>query len=329
MMVGGAVCYSAGLAATAVAAGIFEVMLGAGVLIGIALSCTAASLTMSATARVVPEARRSVMLGIVSATGSIGAFVAAPLAQQLIGSAGWRVAMFGFFGLSLAMIVATFVAGRVDRVDAGRSAGGASFGAVLRFAARDPAYLVMSGAYFVCGLQLVFLTTHLPSYLQVCGMDPMLSAEALAVIGLFNIAGSYGAGWLGQRYPKHVLLGLLYVLRSLAIAVYFSQPPTAFTTLVFAAAMGSLWLSVVPLMSGLVAQMYGVRFMATLIGISFMNHQIGSFLGAWGGGLIFDAFGSYDRAWQAAAIIGTIAGLAQIGFGAPRPGTGREALAPA
>jgi predicted MFS family arabinose efflux permease len=172
--------------------------------------------------------------------------------------------------------------------------------------------VTMSVAFFVCGLQLVFLTTHLPTYLVLCGLDPMLSAQALATIGMFNVVGCYLLGWLGGRYPKHILLGLVYVLRSIAITAYFILPPTPFTTLLFAAVMGMLWLGVAPLVQGLVAQMFGLRFMATLSGIAFFSHQVGSFLGAWGGGLIYDAFGSYDRAWQFGVIIGLIAGCAQM-----------------
>jgi predicted MFS family arabinose efflux permease len=188
---------------------------------------------------------------------------------------------------------------------------------VIGQAARHRPFLVMSGAYFVCGLNLVFLTTHLPTYLAICGQDPMLSAEALAVIGGMNCVGSLAAGWLGGRYPKHLLLGLLYILRAFVFTAYFVMPPTPASTLVFAAAMGMLWLSVAPLVSGLVAEMFGTRYMATLLGISFVMHQVGSALGAWGGGLIFDTTGSYDRAWQIGVLIGFAAGIVQIVAGGP------------
>jgi predicted MFS family arabinose efflux permease len=145
----------------------------------------------------------------------------------------------------------------------------------------------------------------------------MLSAEALAVIGGMNCIGSLAAGWLGARYPKHILLGLLYILRAAVFTAYFVMPPTPASTLLFAAAMGMLWLSVAPLVSGLVAEMFGTRYMATLLGISFVMHQVGSSLGAWGGGLIFDATGSYDRAWQIGVLIGFTAGIVQIFAGGP------------
>ena len=160
--------------------------------------------------------------------------------------------------------------------------------AVLGQAVRHRPFLVMSGAYFVCGLNLVFLTTHLPTYLAICGQDPLLSAEAIAVIGGMNSVGSITAGWLGGKYPKHILLGLLYILRAFVFTAYFVMPPTPASTLLFAAAMGMLWLSVAPLVSGLVAEMFGTRYMATLLGIAFVMHQVGSSLGAWGGGMIFD-----------------------------------------
>jgi predicted MFS family arabinose efflux permease len=170
----------------------------------------------------------------------------------------------------------------------------------------------MALAFFVCGLQLVFITTHLPNYLAICGLDPSLGASALALIGLFNVFGSYAFGWLGGRYPKQLLLGGIYIVRSLTVAAYFSFPATATSTLVFAAVMGSLWLGVVPLVNGLVVQLFGLRFMATLTGIAFLSHQVGSFIGAWGGGLIYDHLGSYDVAWKGAVIIGLIAGSFQM-----------------
>jgi predicted MFS family arabinose efflux permease len=170
----------------------------------------------------------------------------------------------------------------------------------------------MSLAFFVCGLQLVFLTTHLPSYLTLCGMDPMLGAQALAVIGLFNVMGSWGFGWLGGRYSKRVLLGSIYIVRSLAMAAFFLLPVSPASTLLFAAVMGLTWLGVIPLVNGLVVEMFGIKFLSTLTGIAFLFHQLGSFLGAWGGAAVFDALHSYDRALEAGVIIGLLAGLAQL-----------------
>ncbi|MCC6718750.1 MAG: MFS transporter [Acetobacteraceae bacterium] len=318
----GAVLYAAGILCAVLATGPLWLSLGTGPLLGIALSCTAASLNLSAAARAVPEAQRSRALGIVSAGGSLGTLIAAPLAQGLMAS-GWQVAMLAMFGLALLMIPAAFVMGRADLVPLPARRGEAtSFREVLHAALHRRAFLVMAGAFMVCGLQLVFLTTHLPTYLSMCGMDPMLSAQSLAVIGGFNIAGAYTWGWLGGIYPKHVMLGLLYLLRSAAIAVFFLFPPSPVTTLAFAATMGLLWMGVSPLTAGLVAQMFGLRYMATVTSLAFLSHQVGSFLGAWGGGLILQTLGSYDRAWQVGVLIGLIAGTVQIVFGAdgrPRP----------
>lgn len=328
-MVLGAMLYAAGMTVMLFADGA-TMLAVSGALIGIALSCTASSLCMTACARAVPESKRSVALGIVAATSSLGMMILAPVLQTLLDGRDWRIAMTFFVALSLLMIPAAWVAGGADRMPRPDRAN-VTMRTMLGQAARHRGFVVMSAAYFVCGLQLIFLVTHLPNYLDFCGMNPMLGAQALAVIGGVNIVGSYTAGWLGGRYPKHILLGLLYVCRAVVVAVFFMVPPTPTSTLVFAAVMGMLWLGVMPLVSGLVAEMFGTRYMATLLGIAFITHQFGSFLGAWGGGLIFDLLGSYDRAWQTGVAIGLFAGLLQIFAGGPprrRDRIGAPALSP-
>jgi len=314
-MVAGAAVYALGLAVMAMAAGV-PALMASGVLIGVALSCTASSLALTATARAIPEHRRSKVLGIVSAAGSLGTLLIPLTTQALLARHAWQIGALFFLVLAVTMLPAGFCAGGAD-VLPGAGAPRTTMRQMIGHAARHRPFLVMSGAYFVCGLNLVFLTTHLPTYLAICGQDPMLSAEALAVIGGMNCVGSLLAGWLGGKYPKHVLLGLLYILRALAFTAYFVMPPTPMSTLVFAAAMGMLWLSVAPLVSGLVAEMFGTRYMATLLGIAFVMHQVGSSLGAWGGGLIFDMTGSYDHAWQTGVLIGFGAGVVQILAGGP------------
>jgi MFS family permease len=314
MMVGAAI-YAVGLAIMAVAEGVTALLVSGG-FIGVALSCVASSLAMTAAARAVSEQRRSRTLGIVSAAGSLGTLVVPLATQALLAREAWQIGALFFLAMALAMLPAGFWAGGADHLP-GRGAGRTTMREVVGQAMRHRPFLVMSGAYFVCGLNLVFLATHLPTYLAICGQDPMLSAEALAVIGGMNCVGSLAAGWLGGRYPKHILLGLLYILRAFVFTAYFMMPPTPASTLVFAAAMGMLWLSVAPLVSGLVAEMFGTRYMATLLGISFVMHQVGSALGAWGGGLIFDTTGSYDRAWQIGVLIGFAAGIVQIVAGGP------------
>lgn len=309
----GCVIYVAGLVLTAMAGSPAAITLGAGVLIGIALSCTTSGIASNIAARVVEPGRRTLAFGIVSAAGSMGTFFCAPLGQLVISQGGWRAGFVAFIFVALLMLPAAFIGGRADRLpntDA-RDADMTLFGA-LDEARRHGGYVIMSLAFFVCGLQLIFLTTHLPSYLVLCGMDPLLGAQALAVIGFFNVIGSWGCGWLGDRYRKRTLLGLVYVMRSVVIAVYFMLPPTPASTLIFAALMGLTWLGVIPLLNGIVVDIFGIRFLSTLTGIAFFSHQVGSFLGAWGGGAVYDALGSYDRALQFGVIIGLIAGFTQM-----------------
>jgi MFS family permease len=314
-MMAGAAIYVVGLAVMVAAGGALALIVS-GVFIGVALSCIASSLALTAVARAVSEARRSQILGVVAAAGSLGTLLVPLATQALLAHEAWQIGALFFLVLAVAMLPAAFWAGGADQMP-GRGVAKTTMREVIGQAAHHRPFLVMSGAYFVCGLNLVFLTTHLPTYLAICGQDPMLSAEALAVIGGMNCVGSLAAGWLGARYPKHILLGLLYILRAVVFTAYFVMPPTPASTLVFATAMGMLWLSVAPLVTGLVAEMFGTRYMATLLGIAFVMHQVGSSLGAWGGGLIFDVMGSYDRAWQIGVLVGLTAGIVQIFAGGP------------
>jgi predicted MFS family arabinose efflux permease len=315
-MMFGAVTYVIGLGIMAAAGGV-PALLVSGVFVGVALSCTASSLAMTAVARAVPEHRRSSTLGIVAAGGSLGTLMVPLVTQGLLANWAWQMGALFFVALAAAMLPAAFLAGGIDKVPHHGGASRVSMREMLGQAMRHRQFLVLSGAYFVCGLNLVFLATHLPTYLTICGQDPMLAAEAIAVIGGMNCVGSLAAGWLGAKYPKHVLLGGLYILRAFVFTAYFMMPPTPASTLVFAAAMGMLWLSVAPLVSGLVAEMFGTRYMATLLGIAFVMHQVGSSLGAFGGGLIFDLTGSYDGAWRIGVLIGFTAGVVQIVAGGP------------
>jgi predicted MFS family arabinose efflux permease len=267
--------------------------------------------------RAVSVERRSITLGIVSAIGSLGTLVVPLVTQAILAREPWQVAMLLFVMLAIAMLPAAYWAGGADKMPEHKTEA-TSMREVLGQAMRNRPFLVMSGAYFVCGLNLMFLITHLPAYLALCGQDPMLGAGALAVIGGVSAIGSLLTGWLGGIYPKHILLGLLYILRSIMFAAYFMLPPTPATTLLFAAAMGLLWWpGLAPLIGGLVAEIFGTRYMATLLGLSFVVHQLGSSLGTWGGGLILDLFGTYDHAWQIGALIGLAAGVIQILAGGP------------
>jgi len=323
IMVGGALMYIAGLALMATANGLVSIMIGAGVLIGTSLACTAAAIAMSVAARAVPATVRSTVLGIVSGAGSLGALLSAPIGQMLNEGFGWRIGLAGFVVMSVLMIPAALYAGRVDAIplpkptaDDIRDATAAS---VTKAAFGNAAFVVMTCAYLVCGMQLVFLTTHLPSYLAICGLDPMLSAQTLGMIGGFNVLGSLFFGWAGQRWNKLALLGAIYILRSLALAWYFMLPATPFSTLLFGAIMGFLWMGVGPLVAGAVAEMFGLRWQAMIQGLAFMSHQIGSFLGAYGGGLIYDALGSYSMAWRIGVALGLAGGIIQVAFALIRP----------
>ena len=323
IMVVGSLLYVVGLVLMATAHGLIGVLIGAGVLIGMSLACTAAAIAMAVATRSVSATSRSTVLGIVSGAGSLGALIAAPLGQILTDDYGWRVGVAAFAVLALIMIPSAWIAGRIDKVPlppaTGSDIGNASMKSAAFTAFANVPFVVMATAYFVCGMQLIFLTTHLPSYLALCGMDPMLNAQALGVIGGTNVLGCLFFGWAGGRWNPLVLLGGIYVVRSVTLALYFMFPPTPLGTLVFAAVMGFVWMGVGPLVSGAVAEMFGLRWQAMIAGLAFMGHQIGSFVGAFGGGVIFDSLGSYDLAWKLAVMLGLLGGAVQIAFALYRP----------
>ena len=310
IMMVGTLLYIAGLVVLASANGFTGVMVSAGVLIGISLACTASAIAMSVAARPVSAQLRSVVFGIVSAAGSVGAMVSAPLGQVLANDFGWRYGVIGFVVLALFMVPAAWIAGRADAIPLppAANAGGTddmSARDALGVALSNGKFLVMTAAFFVCGMQLLFLTTHLPTYLAICGMDPMLSAEALGVIGGFNVLGSLFFGWAGGRWNKMLLLGMIYALRSLILGAYFFFPPSSATTLIFAALMGFLWLG-----GCAIARRCGGRnvwsALAGDVGRASPLSATSSaaFMGAYGGGVLYDALGSYDLAWRIGVAFG-------------------------
>lgn len=322
----GTLLYAAGIGVTMAATGTVMLIIGLGVMVGIAMSCTALMLAMAACARAVSATRRTLILGIISAMGSVGSFIAAPLAEGLIAGHGWMIAMVAFLGLCVVMLPGAFYTGAGDKTTEETNRNSTAPDAkltlrsVLADASRHTGYVITAVAFFVCGLQLIFIAMHLPNYLALCGQAPWLGATALGVIGAFNALGCYLLGWLGDKYPKNVVLGVVYILRSVFIVIYFLLPANPLTTLLFAAVMGVLWLGIAPVVTGFITQIFGLRYVATLTGIAFFFHQIGSFIGVWGAGLIVDSLGSYDLAWQIAVIIGLGAGLAQI-FADDKPKT--------
>ena len=309
----GSLLFIAGVVLTATAQGALPIVLGAGVLIGVALACTTSGITANIAARVVQPTRRTLAFGIVSAAGSVGTMLTAPIAAYMLNHDGWRAGLWAFAILAVAMLPAAWIGSRADKLpNSVATDRDLSLLGALHEARRHPGYVVMAIAFFVCGLQLVFLTTHLPTYLAQCGMDASYSALVLMLIGGFNIVSSWLFGWLGDKYPKRLLLGGIYLGRSVALALFFLFPPTPLSVILFGATMGVLWLGVIPLVNGLVVQIFGLRYLSTLTGIAFLSHQAGSFLGAWGGGYLFDLMGSYDLAWKIGVFIGLIAGTMQL-----------------
>jgi predicted MFS family arabinose efflux permease len=309
----GSLLFIAGVVLTATAQGALPIVLGAGVLIGVSLACTTSGITANIAARVVQPSRRTLAFGIVSAAGSVGTMVTAPIAAYMLNHDGWRAGLWAFAILAVAMLPAAWLGSRADKLSNSVATDrDLSLVGALHEARRHPGYVVMAVAFFVCGLQLVFLTTHLPTYLAQCGMDASYSALLLMLVGGFNILSSWLFGWLGDKYPKRLLLGGIYLARSVAVALFFLFPPTPLSVVLFGATMGVLWLGVIPLVNGLVVQIFGLRYLSTLTGIAFLSHQAGSFLGAWGGGYLFDLMGSYDLAWKIGVFIGLIAGTMQL-----------------
>ncbi len=306
--------YALGLVIMSTSHGALGLDLGAGFLVGIGVAGTGLGILMGAVSRAVPPERRSQAVGAVAAAGSLGTLVLAPLGQWLIGGFGWRSALLAYAAVAALMAV-TALAMRPERGGApapAESAGDAfTLGQVLRAAAGHKGYLAMTAAFFACGFQLMFITVHLPSYLAWCGLPPTLGATAIGVIGLCNTFGTYAVGLLGARYPQRRLLALVYLLRTLAIVAFLALPVTTESTLAFAAAMGLLWLSVAPLVSGLVGRVFGLKHFSTLYGFVFLSHQVGSFCGVLMGGILYDWTGNYGPAWIALIAIGSIAFLLQ------------------
>jgi len=280
----------------------------AGFLLGIGTAGTAFGVLMGVVARAVPPEKQSQTVGLVAASGSLGTMLLAPIGQGLIDGYGWQVAMVAFAGIASSMVLFALpikgLAIKLNALPAAASSKPVPLGEALREAIGHRGYLFMTLAFFACGFQLVFLTTHLPAYLQLCGIAPGVSATALGLIGLFNTIGTYGFGLLGARYSQKHLLALIYLLRTLFICAFLLVPISATTTLIFAAAMGTLWLGVSPLVTGIISRVFGLQHFGSLYGVVFLSHQVGSFFGAWMGGLVFGWTGSYNYAWGALIAIG-------------------------
>jgi MFS family permease len=310
VLVVGSLLYAIGLVVMAVAATGTAFLGGAGLVLGMAQAATTYTVVYGVIGRNVVAEKRSWAMGITAAAGSFGQFLMVPVEGGLIGAIGWQDALF--VCAALALVIAPLALGLREPKHAPAIAQQQSIGAALREAFGDRSFQLLTAGYFVCGFQVVFIGVHMPSYLRDHGLQPHVATTALALIGLFNVFGTYLAGLLGGRLPKKYLLSAIYAARSLAIVVFVVAPLTPSSVYVFAAAIGFLWLSTVPLTNGIVAEIFGVRYLSMLGGFVFLSHQVGSFLGVWLGGRLYDATGSYDVVWWIAVALGVLAALVNL-----------------
>ena len=307
----GGIVYAGGLYIMSGATDVTDLNIGAGLFIGFGQAAAGFAVVLAVVARRVPAKKRSLALGIATAGGSFGQFYMAPVSLGLIEAIGWSTALLYIAVLALVMVaLATGLTGNSSDTREGDPA--QTLGAAVREAAGHKGYWYLSSGFFVCGFQISFIAVHFPAYLLDAGFTATTGATAIALIGFFNIIGTYACGVLGGRYSKKYLLSGLYFLRAILVAVFLMVPVTELTVLVFASAMGVLWLGTVPLTSGLVAQIFGVRYMSTLFGVVFFSHQMGSFIGVWWGGWSYDATGSYDQVWIASIMLGLLAALLHL-----------------
>ncbi len=305
VILAGTLLYAAGLAAMAAATTPAGLTLSAGVLVGVALSCTSFGAVYGALSRLAAPAQRPWALGLAGAVGGFGQFAMVPAAHGLIGMLGWAAALVA---LGVAIALAGPAAFTLRDRPAGAGSGPAqSMRAAIREAFAHPGFRLLNLGFLACGFQLAFIASHLPAYLLDRGLSAADGVAALAIVALANVAGTYCCGRLGGVYRRKRLLAALYLVRAGAMAAFVLLPATPWSVWLFAAVMGFLWLGTVPLTNGLVAQVFGVRYITTLFGFVFLGHQVGSFLGVWLGGLVFDATGSYDAIWAAAIALGVIA----------------------
>ncbi len=311
VLIAGSVLYALGLAGMALASTPAMFALTTGVLIGAAQAGTTYAVVYGVIGRQVDPARRSWAMGMAAAAGSFGQFLMVPVEGFMISALGWQPSLLWLAALSLLIVPLAF--GLREPGFAGAAVQRQqSLGHALREAFGYPSFLLLTAGYFVCGFQVVFIGVHMPAYLRDQGLPPQVASYALALIGLFNVFGTYVAGTLGQRVAKRKILAAIYLARGLVIALFLWAPVSPLSVYAFAAAMGLLWLSTVPVTNAAVAQIFGVAHLSMLSGFVFLSHQIGSFLGVWLGGALYDRSGSYDLVWQISIALSVAAALLNL-----------------
>ena len=310
VLVVGALLYSGGLVLMALATSGLAFTGSAGLLLGMAQSGTTYAVVYGVIGRNVAADKRSWAMGVAAAAGSFGQFLMVPVETWLISAWGWQNALFVLGCLALAII--PLAVGLKEPLQAAATGFQQSVGSAVREAFGHRSFQWLMAGYFVCGFQVVFIGVHMPSYLKDHGMAPQVATVALALIGLFNVFGTYAAGVLGQRMAKRHILAFIYLARAVAIVIFLLVPLSPWSVYVFAAVMGLLWLSTVPPTNAIVAQIFGVQYMSMLGGFVFLSHQVGSFMGVWLGGKLYDTTGSYDVVWWIAVALGVFAALINL-----------------
>lgn len=311
----GALLYAAGLLTMRYATSPSTLTLSAGVLVGFGLSGCSFNLVLAAFSKLVPPARRNLALGIGTAAGSLGQFLFAPVSVALIDAIGWRSTLVIFSALMLIVVPLSLVLATPPARSGEAGAGAApdqSITQALAEAFGHRSYVLLVLGFFTCGFQLAFVTAHLPAYLVDRGMPAQTGGWVLAVIGLFNIVGSIGVGWISTYFPRRYILSAIYFARALSTVIFISFPITTFSALAYGVVTGITWLSTVPPTSSLIALMFGTRWLATLYGFAFVSHQVGGFLGALLGGIAFDRTGSYDVVWWLSVLFGVLSALINL-----------------
>ena len=310
VLIVGSLFYAGGLVLMGLSTSGLAFMGSAGLLLGMAQSGTTYAIVYGVIGRNVAADKRSWAMGVAAAAGSFGQFLMVPIENWLIGDFGWQSALFILGCLALAIVPLAF--GLKEPASPRSADPQQSIAAALREALIYPSFQLLMAGYFVCGFQVVFIGVHMPSYLKDHGLSPNVATTALALIGLFNVIGTYTAGTLGQRLPKRYILSSIYALRSVAIVIFLNVPLTPWSVYIFSSVMGVLWLSTVPPTNAVVAQIFGVQYLSMLGGFVFLSHQVGSFLGAWLGGRLYGATGSYDIVWWIAVGLGIFAALINL-----------------